>query len=66
VKVKLKITPILFGISLVAFIWRVLDPDVLVDLSGAGYIYLLLMISLFPLVTVIGWFGAQLTFPVEE
>lgn len=66
VKVKLKITPILFGISLVAFIWRVLDPDVLVDLSGAGYLYLLLMISLFPLVTVIGWFGAQLTFPVEE
>ncbi len=66
VRVKLKISPILLCVSLAAFIWRLLSPSVLVDLGGLGYIYLLLMISLFPLVTVIGWFGAQLTFPMEE
>jgi len=66
VKVKLRISPVLFAVSLAAFIWRILDPKVLVDLNGAGYLYLLLMISLFPLVTIIGWFGAQLTFPPED
>lgn len=66
VKVKMRISPLLFGISLAAFIWRILNPDVLLDLHGLGYLYLLLMVSLFPLVTVIGWFGAQLTFPSEN
>jgi len=66
VKIKLRISPLLFGVSLAAFVWRILDPNVLTDLKGAGYLYLLLVISLFPLVTVIGWFGAQLTFPMEE
>jgi len=66
VNIKLKISPILLGVSGVAFIWRFLSPNVLTNLEGSGYIYLLLIISLFPLVSVIGWFGAQLTFPMEE
>jgi hypothetical protein len=33
---------------------------------GANIIYLLLVLSLFPMVVVIGWFGAHLTFPVEK
>jgi predicted heme/steroid binding protein/uncharacterized membrane protein len=66
VKVKLKISPLLFGVSMAAFIWRLLDPEVITDLRGWGYLYLLLIISLFPMVVVIGWFGAQLTFPAEE
>lgn len=66
VKVKLKISPLLFLISLVAFIWRLLVPDVMISLHGAGYVHLVLMLSLFPLVTIIGWFGAQLTFPPED
>jgi predicted heme/steroid binding protein/uncharacterized membrane protein len=65
VKIKLKISPLLFGGSLAAFIWRFLDPRVMTDLYGWGHIYLLLVISLFPMVVVIGWFGAQLTFPAE-
>ncbi len=66
VKVKLKISPLLLLVSTIAFIWRFTAPDVMTGISGAGYIYLVLVLSLFPLVTVIGWFGAQLTFPPED
>jgi predicted heme/steroid binding protein/uncharacterized membrane protein len=66
VKVKLIISPLLLGVSLVAFIWRILDPNVLTNLRGTGFVYLVLILSLFPIVTVIGWFGAQLTFPMEK
>ncbi len=65
VKIKLRLSPLLFGVSLIAFIWRILDPGVMVKLHGSGYVYLVLMLSLFPQVTAIGWFGAQLTFPTE-
>lgn len=66
VKIKLKISLLLFLVSMIAFIWRFAVPDVMLSVSGAGYIYLVLVLSLFPLVTVIGWFGAQLTFPPED
>jgi len=66
VKVKLKVSPLLLLISTIAFIWRLLAPEVILAINGVGYIYLLLVLSLFPLVTVIGWFGAQLTFPTED
>lgn len=66
VRVKLKVSSLLLLISTIAFIWRLVVPEILVDLNGAGYIYLILIISLFPLVSIIGWFGAQLTFPPEE
>jgi len=65
VKIKLRISPLMFAVSLTAFIWRLRVPDVLLNLEGAGYLYLILVLSLFPLVTAIGWFGAQLTFPME-
>jgi hypothetical protein len=41
-------------------------PDILDTFGLASVIYFLLVISLLPLVTIIGWFGAQLTFPIEK
>jgi hypothetical protein len=29
-------------------------------------LYLLLVFSLVPIVTIIGWFGATMTFPIEK
>ena len=66
VRIKLKLTPLLFLVSVTAFIWRMTVPDMLAEIRGADYIYLVLVFSLFPLVTAIGWFGAQLTFPRED
>jgi cell division protein FtsX len=42
------------------------DPAVITPVSGAGYLYLLLVLLMFLIVCVIGWFGAELTFPIEH
>lgn len=53
-------------ISAIAFVWRIRVPDILDHIEGINILYLVFVLSLFPLVTVIGWFGAQLTFPIEN
>ncbi len=65
VAIKQKLTTILLLVSIVAFVWRLVDPAIL-RLGGVGVLYCLLVFSLIPLITVIGWFGASLTFPVEK
>ena len=42
------------------------DPEILHAFTLASLIYVLLLCSLVPLVSVIGWFGASLTFPLEK
>jgi uncharacterized membrane protein len=49
-----------------AFVWRWLDPEVLRDLHGWNFIYLLLVLAVTPLVTVISFFGGMLTFPLDH
>lgn len=66
VNIKKRLAVILLGIEIVAFIWRITVPDVLVSFRTVSGIYLLLILSLLPLVTVIGWFGAGMTFPIER
>ena len=48
-----------------AFGWRLLNPQVLRDLQGMNFLYLLLVLALTPLVTLISYFGGMLTFPLE-
>jgi uncharacterized membrane protein len=64
--IKLTVSLLLFVVSMVAFTWRVGDPAVLKVFGLRSVIYFLLILSLTPLVGIIGWFGAQLTFPVEK
>ena len=48
-----------------AFVWRLLNPEVLRDLHGLNFIYLLLVLAVTPLVSVISYFGGMVTFPLE-
>lgn len=64
IKKRLSLVMLLAGV--VAFTWRICVPDVLDAPRGMNVIYILLVLSFFPLVSVIGWFGAQLTFPIER
>jgi len=64
--IKLVLSPILFACALTAFIWRWLHPDIMENLGGVNLIYLGLIFLLFPLVCIIGWYGAQITFPLHE
>ncbi len=66
VTIKKGVSILMLVVATIAFIWRALEPGLLHKVEGADYLYLLLCLSLFPLVTVIGWFGAALTFPTEE
>jgi predicted heme/steroid binding protein/uncharacterized membrane protein len=66
VKVKMPLSITLLVTQIIAFVWRLNVPDVIDSIQGVNIIYLLLVLSLFPMVVVIGWFGAFLTFPVEK
>ncbi len=66
VTIKIRFSILLLAISILAFIWRILNPEVLTSSAGGSILYFLLILSLIPIVTVIGWFGATLTFPLEK
>ena len=66
VNIKLTFALILLAVQIITFIWRLKVPHLMDSIQGANLIYLLLILSLFPIVVVIGWFGAFLTFPVEK
>ncbi len=56
---------LLWAMATGAFGWRLLNPQVLRDLQGVNFLYLLLVLALTPLVTLISYFGGMLTFPLE-
>jgi predicted heme/steroid binding protein/uncharacterized membrane protein len=66
VTIKRRLSFSLFVVAAVAFIWRLMVPDILSNLSGTGIVYLVLVLALTPFVLVIGWHGGQLTFPMEK
>jgi uncharacterized membrane protein len=66
VKIKIYCSLILLAAALAAFIWRMVSPEILISCSGGSLVYLALLFSLPALVSVIGWYGAKMTFPVEE
>lgn len=64
--IKKRVVVVLFLAAAAAFVWRAMVPDIM-NMNGFGRIvYFLLTLSLFLLVTIIGWFGASLTFPTEK
>lgn len=67
VVIKLILTPVLLAAGTGAFVWRRLDPQILSQLPyWTGQVYLGLLCALALLVSVIGWYGATLTFPLHE
>lgn len=65
VTIKIRFSLLLLTISVIAFLWRFLSSGVLISFTGESILYFLLIFSLIPIVTVIGWFGATLTFPLK-
>ena len=63
IRIKLRVSCLLFILVLVALFWRVLNPDVLVNMDLTGWAYLALSSSFAVLVGILGWFGAKMTFP---
>jgi len=66
VNIKKRLSFLLFAVQIAAFVWRFIVPDILTCLGFVTVIYVLLIFSLAGIVTVIGWYGAMLTFPIEK
>jgi uncharacterized membrane protein len=67
VVIKLTLTPIMLAVGAGAFAWRWLNPEVLATLGDwTGKVYLGVMFALWPLVILIGWYGATLVFPLRQ
>jgi predicted heme/steroid binding protein/uncharacterized membrane protein len=66
VKIKIWCSSGLMAVAAVALVWQLLVPDLLLTPGPERLGYLLLVCALAPLVSVVGWFGAMLTFPLEK
>jgi predicted heme/steroid binding protein/uncharacterized membrane protein len=66
VTIKITVSALMLAVSLLTLIWREMAPDVLTKLNGAGLLYLFLIFLLLPMILIIGWHGAKLTFPFER
>ena len=66
VTIKIWLSFSLLLIQMLVLSWRVLNPTILRNLHGESILYLLLLFTVIPVVTVIGWYGATLTFPLEK
>lgn len=66
VEVKIWVSLTMWVTAMIIFVWRIVAPDILESFSAASIVYFALILSLSPMVSVIGWFGAKLTFPVEK
>jgi predicted heme/steroid binding protein/uncharacterized membrane protein len=63
IAVKMLGSLILITLIMVIFMWRIMVPDIMLQPSGAKIVYILLSLTLPPVVSVLGWFGAKMTFP---
>jgi predicted heme/steroid binding protein/uncharacterized membrane protein len=66
VQIKIYCSFILLSIAMTAFIWRLFQPEIIVSFNERSFVYIILIALLFPIVSVIGWFGATLSFPLEK
>ena len=54
---------ILFALILTIFFWRMSFPEIMMQPSGARIVYTIMSLALPVVVTVLGWYGAKMTFP---
>lgn len=66
VAIKIPLSVVTLVIALALFFWRLASPDVMAGPQGIQPIYYVLSLCFIPLISVIGWYGATMTFPLEE
>lgn len=66
VNIKRRLSLLLLAVQITAFVWRITVPDILTCFGFVTVVYVVLILSLAGIVTVLGWFGAMLTFPIEK
>jgi len=65
ISLERRLSWLLLALAVTAFAWRAANPRVLLELKGANFLYLALLLALTTLVTVTSYFGGMLTYPLE-
>lgn len=66
IAVKICLSAATLILAIVSFVWRWNDPEVMVGPQGINMLYFLCSLAFIPLIGIIGWYGATLTFPIEN
>jgi predicted heme/steroid binding protein/uncharacterized membrane protein len=66
IAIKIPLSGLVLILAIGLFAWRWGAPDVMTGSKGPDTLYLLLSLWLIPLVGIIGWYGATMTFPIED
>jgi predicted heme/steroid binding protein/uncharacterized membrane protein len=66
VAVKIALSAVTLVLALVLFAWRWNVPEVMTRPGGVDGLYLALSLAVVPLISIVGWYGATLTFPLEK
>lgn len=64
--IKISVSSTMTVIGIIAFFWHLANPRVLDHLAGINILYLILVLALLPMISVVGWYGATLTFPLSK
>ena len=60
---KLTLAAVLLAVTTTCLVWRILNPNILTAWTELSYVYLSLAVSLVPIVTALGYFGAEIVYP---
>jgi hypothetical protein len=66
IAIKIPLSLALLIDAIILFFWRLNDPEVMDGVQSSNLLYLLLVLALVPMVSIVGWFGATMTFPIEK
>jgi uncharacterized membrane protein len=66
VKIKIILSCIVLFFSTIIFFWRMADPLIMQTSSLSRIVYLAVTFTIVPMVSIIGWLGARLTFPLGK
>lgn len=66
ITVKQWLSVLLMMTALITLVWRLVDPTILTVWRSGSLAYAILSVTLIPMIGIIGWNGAKLTFPIEE
>jgi len=66
VTIKIPLSVLTLSVAIASFVWRWNAPDIMINLQGLNILYFLCSLAFIPLIVIIGWYGATMTFPLEE
>jgi predicted heme/steroid binding protein/uncharacterized membrane protein len=60
---KLVFAVLLLVVITICFLWRTLNPEILTARTELSYLYLATVVSLVPIVTILGYYGGEIVYP---